>query len=168
MGSHINERGEFQSDKYPMCPAGKVPLSTKDTAAQDLLWRYAQRRRVVDAEFSDDLETVLRRDGYVPGTVPAAAPATPFDKHEAVRLASKLEQDAGTAFRATATLAEHVEELRRGVIDFLRAEAVEERARGDAADGSSEELGSATARRLEAQRTLARLAGLEGIGGGRR
>jgi hypothetical protein len=31
--------GEFQSDKYPTTPRGKVPLSTRDKAAQDLLWR---------------------------------------------------------------------------------------------------------------------------------
>jgi hypothetical protein len=59
MGSHINADGEFQSDKYPTCPSGKVPLSVKDPMAQDLLWEYAQRRRSVDAEFSDDLETSL-------------------------------------------------------------------------------------------------------------
>ncbi len=67
MGSHINEAGEFQSDKYPTCPAGKVPLSVKDPTAQDLLWQYAQRRRVVDAEFADDLEAALKAAGYVPG-----------------------------------------------------------------------------------------------------
>jgi hypothetical protein len=33
--------------------------------AQDLLWEYAQRRRAVDAEFSDDLETALLAAGYV-------------------------------------------------------------------------------------------------------
>jgi len=58
--------GEFQSDKYPTCPRGKVPLSTKDPTAQDLLWRYAQRRRSVDAEFADDLEWALLKHGYVP------------------------------------------------------------------------------------------------------
>ena len=58
--------GEFQSDKYPTCPRGKVPLSCKDPAAQDLLWEYAQRRRSVDAEFSADLEIALRSAGYVP------------------------------------------------------------------------------------------------------
>jgi hypothetical protein len=65
MGSHI-VNGEFQSDKYPTCPPGKVPLSVKDTTAQDLLWEYAQRRRVVDAEFADDLEVALRAAGYSP------------------------------------------------------------------------------------------------------
>lgn len=56
--------GEFQSDKYPTCPRGKVPLSTKDPMAQDLLWAYAQRRRSVDASFADDLERALRLKGY--------------------------------------------------------------------------------------------------------
>lgn len=64
MGAHIDDGGEFQSDKYPTCPPGKVPLSTKDPTAQDLLWEYAQRRRKVDAEFSDDLESALRAKGY--------------------------------------------------------------------------------------------------------
>jgi hypothetical protein len=65
MGTHIID-GEFQSDKYPTCPSGKVPLSVKDPSAQDLLWEYAQRRRAVDAEFSEDLETALKNAGFVP------------------------------------------------------------------------------------------------------
>jgi hypothetical protein len=64
MGDHINADGRFQSDKYPTCPPGKVPLSTSDPLAQDLLWEYAQRRRAIDAEFSEDLETCLKADGY--------------------------------------------------------------------------------------------------------
>jgi hypothetical protein len=62
---HLVE-GDFQSDKYPTCPRGKVPLSTKDPMAQDLLWKYAQRRRAVDAEFAADLETALRAKGFQP------------------------------------------------------------------------------------------------------
>ena len=58
--------GEFQSDKYPTCPAGKVPLSTKDPMAQDLLWTYAQRRKSVDMEFGTDLETALLKKGFEP------------------------------------------------------------------------------------------------------
>jgi hypothetical protein len=65
MGAHLKD-GEFQSDKYPTTPAGKVPLSVKDPTAQDLLWEYAQRRRRVDAEFSADLETALLRAGFTP------------------------------------------------------------------------------------------------------
>lgn len=57
--------GEFQSDKYPTTPRGKVPLSVKDTTAQDLLWEYAQRRRAVDADFAADLEEALRIAGFV-------------------------------------------------------------------------------------------------------
>lgn len=64
MSAHVNADGLFQSDKYPTTPPGKVPLSVKDATAQDLLWEYAQRRRVVDAEFSDDLETCLKAEGY--------------------------------------------------------------------------------------------------------
>jgi hypothetical protein len=67
MGSHLID-GEFQSDKYPTTPRGKVPLSVKDPMAADLLWEYAQRRRAVDAEFSADLEAALRAAGYVPPT----------------------------------------------------------------------------------------------------
>ncbi len=71
ISAHINHEGKFQSDKYPDCPAGKVPLSVEDRTAQDLLWRYAQRRRAVDAEFSADLETCLRAAGYEPtGVMP--------------------------------------------------------------------------------------------------
>lgn len=65
MGAHL-VNGRFQSDKYPTTPPGKVPLSVSDPMAQDLLWEYAQRRRPVDAEFSDDLETALRASGYEP------------------------------------------------------------------------------------------------------
>lgn len=65
MGAHLID-GEFQSDKYPTTPRGKVPLSVKDKTAQDLLWEYAQRRRSVDAEFSDDLEKALGAAGHDP------------------------------------------------------------------------------------------------------
>ncbi len=74
MGDHLID-GEFQSDKYPTTPRGKVPLSCKDKTAQDLLWEYAQRRRAVDPEFSDDLETALKNAGFVP---PGSAPAASF------------------------------------------------------------------------------------------
>jgi len=66
MGAHINGKGQFQSDKYPTCPPDKVPLSVNDKSAQDLLWEYARRRRVVDAEFSDDLEARLKAVGFLP------------------------------------------------------------------------------------------------------
>jgi hypothetical protein len=71
MGSHIVD-GQFQSDKYPTTPRGKVPLSVRDSTAQDLLWEYAQRRRRVDSEFSGDLESALLAAGYVPADRPQA------------------------------------------------------------------------------------------------
>jgi len=64
MGDHINKDRKFQSDKYPTCPPGKVPLSTKDPMAQDLLYIYAKRRQRIDAEFSSDLIECLKADGY--------------------------------------------------------------------------------------------------------
>jgi len=74
MGAHLVD-GEFQSDKYPTCPRGKVPLSTGDPAAQDLIWIYAQRRksgshgsREVDAEFAADVEEALWLKGFTPPT----------------------------------------------------------------------------------------------------
>lgn len=63
-GHHHLIKGEFQSDKYPTCPRGKVPLSVKDKDAQPLLWHYAQLRRPVDSDFAMDLEIALKRAGY--------------------------------------------------------------------------------------------------------
>src|SRR6185369_14127246 len=68
--SHLID-GEFQSDKYPTTPRGKVPLSVRDVTAQDLLWTYAQRRRAVDAGFADDLEAALLIAGYDPRPIVA-------------------------------------------------------------------------------------------------
>lgn len=80
--------GEFQSDKYPTTPRGKVPLSCKDKTAQDLLWRYAQRRREVDAQFANDLEIALRSAGYEPsGSFPIdEAPTNTSVTSEVARL----------------------------------------------------------------------------------
>ena len=56
---HLTVTNEFQSDKYPWCPAGFVPLKITDPMARDLLWDYAYRRREIDKEFSHDLEDAL-------------------------------------------------------------------------------------------------------------
>lgn len=69
MGAHLID-GEFQSDKYPTCPRGKLPLSFKDPMAQDLIHKYGQRRRPIDNEFSDDVESALLIAGYNPQTNP--------------------------------------------------------------------------------------------------
>lgn len=81
--------GEFQSDKYPTCPRGKLPLSFTDASAQDLIWEYAQRRRRVDAEFSDDVEEALRIAGY-------AAP-TPASRREAGVTSTELAETISDA-----------------------------------------------------------------------
>ena len=66
---HINAEGKFQSDRYPTTPAGFVPLKTSDKLAQDLLLIYAERRRHIDPDFSDDLITCLAADGFQPAIV---------------------------------------------------------------------------------------------------
>ena len=63
-GDHINADGEFQSDKYPWCKPGFVPLKLADPTAWPVLWEYARARREVDSDFSDDLQDRLRREGY--------------------------------------------------------------------------------------------------------
>jgi len=60
-GSHIID-GEFQSDKYPWCKAGFVPLKITDPMAQDLLIKYAIRRASKDPEFSDDLRKCVLKE----------------------------------------------------------------------------------------------------------
>lgn len=83
--------GEFQSDKYPTTPRGKVPLSVTDPTAQNLLWEYAQRRRVVDAEFADDLEEALRLAGYAHATASTRAGAVAAKAYEGARVAWSTE-----------------------------------------------------------------------------
>ena len=56
---HLTVTNEFQSDKYPWCPAGFVPLKVTDPMATTLLWAYADRRKSVDAEFTRDLNDAL-------------------------------------------------------------------------------------------------------------
>lgn len=56
---HLTVTGKFQSDKYPWCAAGFVPLKVADPMAADLLAEYARRRGAVDAEFERDLVEAL-------------------------------------------------------------------------------------------------------------
>lgn len=66
-GEHIID-GEFQSDKYPWCKRGFVPLKLTDPMAWPVLWAYAEIRESVDKEFSDDLREALKLAGFVPPT----------------------------------------------------------------------------------------------------
>ena len=54
MGEHLID-GEFQSDKYPWCKRGFVPLKLTDPLARLVLRTYAWHRRKFDQEFADDL-----------------------------------------------------------------------------------------------------------------
>lgn len=52
---HLTVTGAFQSDKFPWCPPGFVPLKLNDPAARDLLAEYARRRGPIDSAFHRDL-----------------------------------------------------------------------------------------------------------------
>lgn len=90
MGARI-VGGKFQSDKYPTTPPGKVPLSVEDETAQDLLWEYAQRRRSVDAEFSDDLESALLGAGFEPAEEQPRGGDGPISAAEVAEIAARVE-----------------------------------------------------------------------------
>lgn len=60
---HLTITGTFQSDKYPWCAAGFVPLKITDKTAHDLLRTYADRRALIDAEFGRDLHEALDNVG---------------------------------------------------------------------------------------------------------
>ena len=82
MSKHI-VNGQFKSDKYPWCWAGFVPLKTTDPMAKDLLKIYAERRRKIDPEFSDDLEAVLRyHESDEQTEIDAEASQAEFDAEE--------------------------------------------------------------------------------------
>lgn len=104
--------GEFQSDKYPTCPRGKVPLSTKDPMAQDLLWEYAQRRRVVDKEFADDLETALRAKGFVSNAVVWITDREVEIMHEIATGVQTIRDNAGWLFQFSQTCIARLQRLR--------------------------------------------------------
>ncbi len=59
MGHHL-VNGEFQSDKYPWCKRGFVPLKLTDPDARAVLNEYARRREKKDPEFSSDLWMAIR------------------------------------------------------------------------------------------------------------
>lgn len=54
MGHHINEKGFFQSDKYPDLPENKIILDFRDEYAQHALLMYATLTH--DKELSDDIK----------------------------------------------------------------------------------------------------------------
>ena len=63
---HITDEGKFQSDKYPWCSPGFVPLKLTDPMAQKLLWEYSVTRSEADKQFADDLQWCLLEAGFEP------------------------------------------------------------------------------------------------------
>lgn len=55
MGHHIDDKGRFQSDKYPQTPPDKVVLSLTDPKVQPLLLLVATAYQDDDPEFAEDL-----------------------------------------------------------------------------------------------------------------
>ena len=58
MGHHIDDKGRFQSDKYPDLSPDKIVLSFKDEAARDALHRYACL--TTDFDLGEDILERLR------------------------------------------------------------------------------------------------------------
>ncbi len=57
---HLTISGTFQSDKYPWCHAGFLPIKISDPIAYNFLKYYALSRKDVDSEFCRDLLEALR------------------------------------------------------------------------------------------------------------
>ncbi len=55
MGHHIDDKGRFQSDKYPDLAPDKIVLSFKDPFAEMALKLYAVAIWDKDRELSDDI-----------------------------------------------------------------------------------------------------------------
>jgi len=55
MGHHINDKGEFQSDKYPEIGPDKIVLSFKDPLARTALYQLAVSYERTDPELADDI-----------------------------------------------------------------------------------------------------------------
>ena len=60
---HLTISGTFQSDKYPWCHAGFLPIKISDPMAYDFLKWYALARRDIDSEFCRDLLEAVRNHG---------------------------------------------------------------------------------------------------------
>ena len=57
MGHHINEHGQFQSDRHPDLPPNKIILSFRDQAAREALKTYA--RFTPDNDLARDITRAL-------------------------------------------------------------------------------------------------------------
>lgn len=92
MSKHIID-GMFKSDKYPWCKAGFVPLKTTDPMAKDLLKIYAERRRKIDPEFSDDLESVLKKESDEQAEIEAESSQAEYEAGENAKAEWESQQE---------------------------------------------------------------------------
>lgn len=58
MGHHINENGNFKSDKYPDLSENKIILSFKDPVAREALKVYAEKTD--DKELGEDIIQAIK------------------------------------------------------------------------------------------------------------
>jgi hypothetical protein len=106
MAKHINDEGQFQSDKYPRTPPDLVPLKVTDPDAQALLWAYSVLHFTRDPEFANDLQQRLTDVGYVPPAnadwtkPPKRTDRTPFDDAAARRREEARRDSTAEAIRA--------------------------------------------------------------------
>lgn len=83
---HLTVSGTFQSDKYPWCPSGFVPLKLTDPMTWKPLCDYAVSRSMVDMEFTRDLiEAVRNAMNDASGSEWKRAGSTSDPKAEALR-----------------------------------------------------------------------------------
>jgi len=68
MGHHINDVGQFQSDKYKWLPPDKIVLSFKDMRARSALMALAEAYHDADPGLAEDIVARLGSLGSVSDT----------------------------------------------------------------------------------------------------
>lgn len=123
MGSHINERGEFQSDKHPDLPPDRIRLNFNSPGSQVALWVLAQCYAglfpetgcAVDHELAEDIGVRLFDLGFRPRGPASLFPGT---HRQEVRRLLRLDPPASSSrvsswFALDARLA-HLRSLQAG------------------------------------------------------
>jgi hypothetical protein len=66
MGHHLNDAGEFQSDKHPELPPDRIRLNLTAPRSQRALWLLALDYEDKDPGLAADLRARLEALGFVP------------------------------------------------------------------------------------------------------
>lgn len=66
MGHHINEKGEFQSDKHPELPPDRIRINFQNPRSHRALWYLASDYQSEDSELAEDIRTRLKALDYDP------------------------------------------------------------------------------------------------------